>query len=78
MKNTITIFLILISLVTIQAQSPVGKWKMISDISEYEGQKFDSHKALVSTRPCTSKIFYEINTDKTYILNAKNSGCDQS
>jgi hypothetical protein len=78
MKKTITTFLLLFSLATMQAQSPVGKWKMISHISEYEGQKFDSHKAFVSTRPCASKIFYEINTDKTYRLNAKNSGCDES
>lgn len=59
------------------AQSPIGKWKMISHISEYEGQKFDSHKALLSTRPCVAKIIYEINADKTYRLNAKSSGCDE-
>lgn len=78
MKKHATLLLILILSVSLNAQSPVGKWKMISHISEYEGQKFDSHKGLISTRPCASKIFYEINTDKTYRLNAKNSGCDES
>lgn len=59
------------------AQNPIGNWKMISHISEYDGQKFDSHQALLSTRPCAAKIIYEINADKTYRLNAKSSGCDE-
>ncbi len=62
---------------SVQAQSPVGKWKVVSHISEYEGQKFDSHKALLSIRPCAAKIIYEISADKTYRLNAKNSDCDE-
>lgn len=68
----------LFAFATIQAQNPIGKWKMISHVSEYEGQKFDSHKGLLSIRPCASKIIYELNADKTYRLNAKNSGCDEN
>lgn len=58
-------------------QSPVGKWKMISHISEFQGEKMDSHAALLKMRPCASKIIYEINPDQTYRLNAKESGCDE-
>lgn len=59
------------------AQNPVGKWKKLSHTSEYEGQKFDSHKALLSTKPCAANIVYEINADATYRLNASNSGCEE-
>ena len=62
--------------VSIYAQNPIGKWKMVSQISEYDGEKFDSHKTLISTRPCAAKIIYEINADKTFRLNALKSGCD--
>jgi CRISPR/Cas system-associated endoribonuclease Cas2 len=76
MKNILmTLFLILS--VPLLAQNPIGKWKMISHISEYEGEKFDSHKALLQSKPCVANIIYEINTDGTYRLNAKNSNCDQ-
>ena len=76
MKNIILI-LALFTFNSIFAQSPIGKWKMISHISSYEGQTFDSHKALLSQRPCAAKIVYEINADATYRLNASNSGCDK-
>jgi len=59
------------------AQSPVGKWKIVSYVSEFNGQKFDSHKALLQQRPCAAKIVYEINSNGTYRLNAANSGCDE-
>jgi hypothetical protein len=73
----ITVFLIsLFYSLVIQAQDPVGRWIIISHISEYEGQKFDSQAALLSQKPCAAKIVFELNTDKSYRLNAKNSGCD--
>jgi hypothetical protein len=59
------------------AQSPIGKWKIVSYVSEFNGQKFDSHKALLQQRPCAAKIVYEINSNGTYRLNAANSGCDE-
>lgn len=58
------------------AQGPAGKWKKLSHISEYGGQKFDSHKALLTQRPCAAKIVYEINADGSYRLKAAASGCD--
>lgn len=75
-KALLILFITFISL-TIQAQNPIGKWKVLSEVNEYEGQKFDSHQALLSIRPCAAKIFFEINADKTYRLNAKGSGCDE-
>lgn len=62
---------------TVDAQSPVGKWKVLSHLNDYAGQKFDSHEALLQLRPCAEKIVYEINADGTYRLNAANSGCDE-
>lgn len=60
------------------AQSPVGKWKKISHVSTYDGQTFDSHKALLQQRPCAAKIVWEINADGSFRLNAANSGCDEN
>jgi len=59
------------------AQSPVGKWKKLSHVSTYEGQKFDSQQALLKQRPCAEKIIWEINADASFRLNAANSGCDE-
>lgn len=75
-KIFISLALIIAAQIT-TAQNPVGKWKVISHISEYDGQKFDSHAALLTQRPCAAKISYEINADKTYRLNAAGSGCDE-
>ncbi len=58
-------------------QNPVGKWKVISHISEFQGEKFDSHQALLSQRPCAAKIMYVIDTDGTFRLNASQSQCDE-
>ena len=60
------------------AQSPVGKWKKISHISTYEGQTFDSHKALLQSRPCAAKVIWEINQDGSFRQNLESSGCDES
>ncbi|RYY68858.1 MAG: hypothetical protein EOO13_11140 [Chitinophagaceae bacterium] len=60
------------------AQSPVGKWKKISHVSSYEGQTFDSHKALLQSRPCAAKVIWEINEDGTFRQNLEASGCDES
>ena len=67
---------LLTSFSVVRAQSPVGKWKKISHVATYDGTKFDSHKALLKSRPCAAKIIYEINADGTYRLNASQSGCD--
>jgi hypothetical protein len=78
MKNSIFIIVITFFAVSLcNAQNPVGKWKMVSHISTYEGQTFDSHSALLTQRPCASKIVYEVNADATYRLNASESGCDE-
>ena len=77
MKKVFLSLAIIIATQIATAQNLVGKWKVISHISEYDGQKFDSHAALLTQRPCAAKIFYEINTDRTYRLNAANSGCDE-
>lgn len=75
-KRIILVFALIISLITTYAQSPIGKWKLVSHVTTYNGTTFDSHKALLQTRPCASKIFYEINSNGTYRLNASQSGCD--
>ena len=62
----------------INAQSPVGKWKKLSHTFVYEGQKMDSHAALLKQRPCAANIVWEINADGTFRLNAAGSGCDES
>ena len=77
MKYAIFNIIIFTTINICNAQTPVGKWKMISHISTYAGQTFDSHAALLSQRPCAAKIVYEINADATYRLNASESGCDE-
>jgi hypothetical protein len=78
MKNLLCFFMLLPALGTSYAQSPVGKWKIVAHTSVYEGQTMDTHEALLKTRPCADKIFYEVNRDGTYRLNAASSGCDDS
>ncbi len=58
------------------AQNPVGKWKVTSHISQWQGQIFDSHAALLTQRPCAAKFFYNIQADGSYRLDASQSGCD--
>jgi hypothetical protein len=58
-------------------QIPVGKWKVISHLSEFQGEKFDSHQALLTQRPCAAKIIYVIHTDGTYRLDFSHSQCDE-
>lgn len=72
------LFSFLFIAVIINAQSPVGKWKIISHTFVYDGQKIDSHAALLKQRPCAAKIIWEINADGIFRLNAANSGCDES
>ena len=60
------------------SQSPVGKWKIISQVKEWQGEKFDWHKTLLSQRPCAANIIYVIHSDGTYRLDASQSGCDDS
>lgn len=77
MKKITLALTLLLACLFANAQSPVGKWKKLSHTSEYAGQKFDSHSALLKQRPCADKIIYEINANGTYRLNASNSGCDE-
>jgi Lipocalin-like domain len=77
MNRLICIIITFCAINLCNAQSPVGKWKMISHVSNYEGQMFDSHSALLSQRPCAAKIVYEVNADATFRLNASQSGCDE-
>jgi len=77
MKKLSCLFIAMLALMASHAQSPVGKWKVISHTSVYEGQKMDTHEALLKIRPCAAKVFYEIKEDKTYRLNAASSGCDE-
>lgn len=58
------------------AQSPIGSWKKISHLATYQGDTFDSHKALLTQRPCASGIIYRITADGNYRLDASASGCD--
>ncbi|NOT91076.1 lipocalin-like domain-containing protein [Ferruginibacter sp.] len=76
MKKIIFFLVAMLAINICTAQSPVGKWKVVSHVSEFQGKKFDSHKALLQQRPCVAKVFYEINTDGTYRLNAAASGCE--
>ncbi|MFN3851788.1 MAG: hypothetical protein ACK4NY_20290 [Spirosomataceae bacterium] len=69
------LFLVLASTSSIFAQSPIGKWKVESYWSNEH--KFDSHKALLNSRPCAADIFYEITEDGKYRLNASKSNCDE-
>ena len=67
--------LFLMTSINIQAQNPIGKWKIVSHTIEMDGQKIDMHAALLQQKPCANKIVYEINEDATYRLNAAASGC---
>jgi hypothetical protein len=77
MKKILFLCLFLSTITTLFAQSPVGKWQKISHLSEYGGEKFDSHVALLQQRPCAAKVYYELNADATFRLRAKESGCDE-
>jgi hypothetical protein len=78
MKQLLILTLSCFAFTLVNAQSPVGKWKKISHVSTYEGQTFDSHKALLQQRPCAAKIVWEINADATFRLKAGESGCDEN
>lgn len=67
-----------IATASLKAQTVVGKWKKMGHILVYDGQKIDSHAALLKQRPCAAKIVWEINADGSFRLNAANSGCDES
>ncbi len=75
--RTIFLFIAICFPAISNAQSPVGKWKKISHISTYDGQTFDSHKALLQSRPCAAKVVWEVNADGTFRQNLDASGCDE-
>ncbi len=77
MIGTRALFLCVVIVLTtasVNAQSPVGKWKKVSHVSTYEGQTFDSHKALLAQRPCAAKVIWEINADGTFRQDLTASG----
>ena len=77
MKRIILLAFTVVLFITTYAQTPVGKWKKISHVSSYAGESFDSHKGLLTQRPCAANIIWEINADKTFRLNAAGAGCDK-
>lgn len=77
MKKIVLLLSIVIAAQIATAQNPVGKWKKVSHVSSYDGQTFDSHKALLTQRPCAEKIVWEINADATFRQNLSASGCDE-
>jgi hypothetical protein len=77
MKKSIQLILLLLLVQSATAQSPIGKWKRISYTVVFDGQKMDTHAALLTQRPCAANIVYEVNADGTWRLNAANSGCDK-
>jgi len=66
----------LLSLTATANPGVIGDWKMVSHVSTFEGQKFDSHAALLQQRPCAAQIVYKINADSTFRLDASGSTCD--
>jgi hypothetical protein len=78
MKTTLFVFVLTLLSLTTFSQSPVGKWKIISHTIVFEGKKIDMHAALLQQRPCAAKVIWEINADKTFRLDASQSGCDES
>ncbi|MCC6280606.1 MAG: lipocalin family protein [Saprospiraceae bacterium] len=77
MQKSLFLLVFLLASLQIHAQSPVGRWKVLSHTIVYDGTTMDMHAALLQQRPCAAKIVYEINADATYRLNAAASGCDQ-
>jgi|JI8StandDraft_1071087.scaffolds.fasta_scaffold222847_2 hypothetical protein len=54
----------------------VGNWKRISYTIDHEGQKIETHAALLQQRPCAAKILFRIQADGNFRLDASQSGCD--
>jgi hypothetical protein len=77
MQKSLFLLVFLLASLQIHAQSPVGRWKVVSHTVVYDGTTMDMQAALLQQRPCAAKIVYEINADATYRLNAAASGCDQ-
>jgi hypothetical protein len=77
MKKTIFIFLLFSICSNALAQSPVGRWKIVSHTVLFDGKTIDTHAALMQQRPCAAKIIYAVNADGTYRLDASQSGCDE-
>ena len=77
MQKSLFLIAFLFFALHIHAQSPVGRWKLLSHTVEMGGKTVDTRAALLQQRPCAAKIVYEINADATFRLNAAASGCDQ-
>lgn len=54
----------------------VGTWKRISHTVEHQGQKIETHAALLQQRPCAAKILFRIEAEGNFRLDASQSGCD--
>jgi Lipocalin-like domain len=77
MKKIMALLLLYMAYGAAMAQSPVGRWKIISHTIVFEGKPMDTHAALLQQRPCAAKIAYDINANGTYRLDASQSGCDE-
>lgn len=60
----------------VTAEEIAGRWKLVSHVSQFGGQTFDSHAALLQQRPCAAAIVYELKADKSYRLDVSASACD--
>ena len=74
LKQLFLIFCLCSTFIT-NAQSPIGKWKMLSHTTLFDGETMDSHAALVSVRPCAKNIVYEFTVEGKASLNA--TGCEE-
>lgn len=77
MKKVIALLLLYMACGAALAQSPVGRWKIVSHTVVFDGKPMDMHAALLAQRPCAAKIVYAVNADGTYRLDASQSGCDE-
>ena len=77
MQKTIFFFILLIATNASHAQSPVGKWKRISSITENAGGiKTDMQKSLHEAMPCTVNTAYHFLADGKMASTA--DGCPAS
>lgn len=76
LKVLISGCLLLVSGITLPAQNALGKWKLISETTIFDGKAIDMHKSLVQGKPRVDNIIYEFTEDGNARLIASNSGCD--
>jgi hypothetical protein len=60
------------------ADEVVGRWKLLSHVSTFQGQTMDTRAALLTQRPCAADIVYELKPDKSFRLDVSGSSCDDA